>query len=272
MNETSASLSKYSSSPAESVLSLYDLSFCYQANQPAVMEHFHLNIPRGSITAILGPNGAGKTTLLLLGLGWLRPQQGQVLREGKPLRRFSRREMGQWCALVPQSEHIPFEYSVLEYVLLGRSPYLNPLEMPTEQDCQIALQALAQMGLSQLADRSILSLSGGERQLVLVARALAQQPRLLFLDEPAAHLDLANKERLVQLLRALNQSGITIILTTHEPEVASSLATHLVLVQRGKVLHAGSFQEIFTAENLSELYGLAVEVVEHKGRRLVLWA
>jgi iron complex transport system ATP-binding protein len=254
------------------VLSFEKLSFRYQADRPPVMEHFQLDIPPGSITAILGPNGAGKTTLLLLGLGWLYPQEGKVLREGKPIRAYSRREMGQWCALVPQSEHIPFEYSVLEFVLLGRSPYLNPLEMPGEHDCQVALQALNEMGLGAMAERSILSLSGGERQLALVARALAQEPHLLYLDEPTAHLDLANKERLVRVLRELNQRGITIILTTHEPEVAASLATHLVLVRQGTVLRAGGFHEMFTTENLSELYGLPVEVVEHKSKKLAVWA
>jgi iron complex transport system ATP-binding protein len=173
--------------------------------------------------------------------------------------------------LVPQSEHIPFEFSLLEYVLLGRAPHLPPLAMPSEADCQIAVEALHRVGHSSMSNRSILSLSGGERQLVLIARALAQQPRVLLLDEPTSHLDLSNKRRLVQLMRELAAQGVTILFTTHEPEVASALATHLVLMQKGQVLETGTLEQVFTTKSLSRLYQMPIEVANLDGRQVALW-
>jgi len=253
------------------LLKFEQLRFQYPLARQALMQDFNLEIEPGTVTAILGPNGAGKTTLLHLALGWLKPQSGQILLGQRPLKEYTRRELGQWIGLVPQNEHVPFEYSLVEFILLGRAPYLPALGMPARQDYEIALDALHQVGLAEMRDRSILNLSGGERQLILVARALAQQPRLLLLDEPTSHLDLSNKGRLIHLLRELSASGVTILFNTHEPEVASALATHLVLVQKGQVLKTGTLAEVFTDQNLSHLYQLPVEVIEVSGRKVALW-
>lgn len=254
-----------------SLLKFERVRFEYPSAAQPVMKEFNLEIEAGTITAILGPNGAGKTTLLHLTLGWLRPQKGNILLNQCVLGAYSRRALGQWIGLVPQSEHISFEYSLLEFVLLGRAPHLAPLAMPGKEDCEIAAEALKQVGLTRLQNRSILSLSGGERQLVLVARALAQQPRLLLLDEPTSHLDLSNKGRLVHLLRELSSRGVSILFTTHEPDVASALATHLVLMQKGRVLKTGTLDEVFTGQDLSLLYQLPVSVANVGGRRVALW-
>jgi iron complex transport system ATP-binding protein len=255
----------------DSLITFSHIRFGYPSSQKPVMEEFDLEIGMGTVTAILGPNGAGKTTLLHLVLGWLKPQGGIIELNGRAIGKYSRRELGRLMALVPQAEHTPFEFSLLEYVLLGRAPYLPPLAMPGEEDYRVAFESLKRVGLDKLKDRSILNLSGGERQLVLVARALAQKPRLLLLDEPTSHLDLSNKGRLVHLLRDLAGQGVTIVFTTHEPDVASALATHLVLVQNGRVLETGSMDEAFTGPALSRLYQLPVEVMEVSGRRVVLW-
>jgi len=185
------------------------VTFGYQPLGAPALRALSLGIEPGTITAILGPNGAGKTTLLHLALGWLLPQSGQVRLDGRALGSYSRRDLGQWMALVPQSERIPFEYSILEYVLLGRTPYLAPLDMPGAKDCRIGEQVIEQVGLGPLRGRAITTLSGGERQLAVVARALAQQPRLLLLDEPTSHLDLANRVRILKLLRELSARGVT---------------------------------------------------------------
>lgn len=256
---------------AAPLLQFEQIRFAYPQAARCVLDDFHLGIALGAVTAILGPNGAGKTTLLHLALGWLRPQTGQIRLEQQPLDSYNRRRLGQSIGLVPQSEHVSFEYSLLEFVLLGRAPYLPPLAMPAERDYEIALEALRQVGMEDLCQRSILSLSGGERQLVLIARALAQQPRLLLLDEPTSHLDLGNKGRLVRLLRDLQSQGVTILFTTHEPEVAAALATDLVLMQKGQVLQAGPFSEVFTSANLTQLYQLPVSVVELGGHKVALW-
>ena len=257
-------------SPGDALLAFQDVSFGYVRAVEA-LRHLSLEVPPGSVMAILGPNGAGKTTLLHTALGRLQPHRGQVQLNGRPLTTYTRREIGQQMGLVPQSERIPFEYSLWDYALFGRTPYLQPLEMPGESDRLVALQALTQVGLDKMAARSINSLSGGERQMAMIARALAQQPRLLLLDEPTSHLDLSNKGRLVKLLRRLSAEGVTIVLTTHEPEVAAMLATHLVLMRKGQVLQAGLLVDVLTAPNLTACYGVPVEVLVVEGRRLVLW-
>lgn len=179
--------------------------------------------------------------------------------------------MGQAMSLVPQSEHISFDFEVVDYVLLGRAPYLAPLDQPTAQDEAIAMETLEMVGISQLASRPVTALSGGERQLVLLARALAQQPKLLLLDEPTSHLDLGNKARLISILRQLNRQGVSVIFTTHEPEVASQLADQMILMRDGKVMGAGSAGDVFEGKTLSELYGVPVTVAEVEGRRVAIW-
>ena len=256
---------------SKDLLTFENVEFQYLPKNGQVLKGFSLSIQPGTITAVLGPNGVGKTTLLHLALGWRKPQSGRVLLEDRPIRQFSHSEIGRKIGLVPQSEHIPYDYSLLEYVLLGRAPYLRPLEMPSEQDCVIAEQALATVKLGDKKQRPVTNLSGGERQLVLVARALAQQPRMLLLDEPTSHLDLSNKIRLLDLLQELLPKGVTIVFSTHDPEVAASIATNLVLMRDGRVQYAGQMDEHFTTEKLSDTYGVPVKVRELEGRRIVLW-
>ena len=261
------------SSPAGSepgFLSVSDLSFSYNGAKGTVLHNLSLEIPGGAITAILGPNGSGKTTLLRLLLGVLRPQQGSIRVAGRLQKQYSRRELGQIMGLVPQEEHIPFDFSVLEYVLLGRAPYLGPLEMPGESDRAVALQALLTAGLAHLQHRPVPNLSGGERQLATLARALAQQPRVLLLDEPTAHLDLGNKGRLLTILRDLARAGVTLVLTTHDPNAAAMVAGFVVLMRQGQVLDAGPTASMLTSEKLSATYGIPVEVFQVADRRVIL--
>lgn len=252
------------------ILSFHSVSFGYHSSHP-VLKDVDFDLYPGQIAAILGPNGAGKTTLLSLTLGWLAAWAGEIRLAGTSVKVLSPRERGRCMALVPQSEHTPFEYTVLEYILMGRAPHMPPLEMPGLADYKIAVEILQQVGISDLQSRSILSLSGGERQLVLVARALVQQPRLLLLDEPTSHLDLSNKSRLVHLLRKLSMQGVSILFTTHEPEVASSLADYLVLVQKGQILKTGMLDEVFTSQYLTLLYQSPVSVAEVAGKKVALW-
>jgi iron complex transport system ATP-binding protein len=247
------------------------ITFGYQPKKLPVLTRLNLELKAGSITTILGPNGAGKTTLLHLALGWLKPWQGTICLGEKRLDDYSRQELGRWMALVPQGEHLPFEYSVLEYILLGRAPHLHPLSMPGKRDYAVAFEALEKSGISGLFDHSVLALSGGERQLVLVARALTQQPRLLFLDEPTAYLDLHNKSRLIGILRELHAQGVTILMTTHEPEVALAVADQVILMEMGRVLAYGPVDETLTAENLSQVYRIPIRIISIEGKKQVLW-
>lgn len=253
------------------LLSFENISYTYPTGKHPVMQDFSLQIKKGTITAILGPNGAGKTTLLHLALGWLHPSAGEIKISDRTVNSYPRRELGQTIGLVPQNENTPFDYSLLEYVLLGRTPYMEPLAMPKQEDIDVSLEKLDEVGLTDLTHRTMPSLSGGERQLVLVARALAQQPKVLLLDEPTSHLDLGNKSKLVNVLRQLQAQGVTIIFTTHEPDVASALATHMVLMRDGRVLQSGTAEDVMVDSYLSDLYHLPIHVKELDGKRIVIW-
>jgi iron complex transport system ATP-binding protein len=242
------------------LLSFDEVTFGYGSGARPVLERLSLEIESGTATAILGPNGVGKSTLLHLALGWLRA-----------LRAWPRRLLGQSMALVPQVERTPFDYSVLDYVLLARAPYLASLAMPGAEDERIAREAIDEVGLGPQCHRAITTLSGGERQNVLLARALAQQPRLLLMDEPTSHLDLAHKVGLLHLLRDRIARGMTVLLTTHEPEIAAAIATHVVLMRGGQVCGSGPIAEVFTADNLSATYGVPVQIAQIDGRQVVLW-
>jgi iron complex transport system ATP-binding protein len=252
------------------ILSASGLSFRYNGSPGDAVRDLSLSIPGGAVTAILGPNGSGKTTLLRLLLGVLRPQRGSIQVAGRPQGDYSRRELSRLVGLVPQDEHIPFDFSVLEYVLLGRAPYLHPLASPGAADAALALEALHTAGLEGMHDRSLPTLSGGERQLAVLARVLAQQPRILLMDEPAAHLDLGNQGRLLELVRDLAAAGATVVLTTHDPNLAAAVAGQVVLMAGGRVLEAGPAGEILSADKLSATFGVAIQVAVVHGRRMVL--
>ncbi len=253
------------------LLKFDQVTFSYGRGGAPALDAVSLDLPSGSVTALLGPIGAGKSTLLFLSLGWLHPRSGRIFLFGRPLTDYTRGESGRQMALVPQREHITFEYSVLEYVLLGRMPHLAPLSQPGRSDYAVASGALERVGLAEFAGRPVQSLSGGELQLVLIARALAQQPRLLLLDEPTSHLDLHNKVNLAGLIRSLNRDGVSVILTTHDPELAGAVASHVALLDRGRLLRVGPSPETLTADYLTSLYHVPLEVIEAHGRKVILW-
>lgn len=261
------------------LLSFRSVTFGYQPQRP-ILQDVTFDLHPGRIAAILGPNGAGKTTLLSLTLGWLSAWTGEIHLTGNPLRALSTRERGRRMALVPQAEHTPFDYTVLEYVLMGRAPHLPPLDMPSAADAEIARSALEQVGLESLAQRPVPHLSGGERQLMLLARALAQlsapnltpdTSHLLLLDEPTAHLDLHNKARLIAILRRLRDTGVTILMTNHEPDVVLALADDVLLMETGIPPQFGALDEVFTAEALSRVYGIPIRLVQVNGHKQVIW-
>jgi len=253
------------------LLQLQDIKFNYAGSRQAVLDGLSLSIQEGQPLAILGPNGSGKTTLLHIILGWLKPAKGNLHLNGKRFPDYSRRELGQLLALVPQNEPVSFEFSALDYVLFGRAPYLAPLEQPNQTDQKIAFAALERVGLSSLANRSIMAMSGGEKQMLLIARALAQQSKTILLDEPTSHLDLGNKTRLTNLLRELAREGHNLIFTTHEPDFALALSQRTLMMQKGQILFDGETAAVINSEALSRLYDSPVEVIQQDGRFLISW-
>ena len=256
--------------PQDPAIILKDVSFAYGPEKPAFMHRISLELPGRAVIAILGPNGSGKTTMLHLLLGRLIPSEGELLLSGRLRSRIPTRELKRLIGLVPQEETIPFDLSVLEYVLLGRAPHLGLLELPGEQDRRTARDALDTAGLGALEHRSVTSLSGGERQLTAIARALTQETSMLLLDEPTSHLDLANTRRVLKVMRRLRQRDQTVLFTTHDPNTAAAVADHVILLRGGEVLAAAPLREAFTPENLSLTYGVEVEVLRIGNRSLVL--
>jgi len=257
-------------SDSSAAIRIRDLSFRYAPEALHALQGVSLDIPAGAITALLGPNGSGKTTLLHLILGLLTPTAGDIEIAGRQRNGYARRDMSRLMGLVPQLEPIVFDLTLLEYVLLGRAPYLNLLDLPSSRDREIALHMLEAVGLSELRDRPVTTLSGGERQLATVARALTQEPRILLLDEPTSHLDLANKQRALQMLCQLRHDGKTVIFTTHDPNVAGATADQIVLMRQGRILAAGATASVLKADLLSATYGIPVEVTCVQDKVLVI--
>lgn len=247
-------------------LSLDRVSFTYP-NGFAALKGISFSIPAGASVALLGANGAGKSTLLDLILGF--HPNGAITLFDKPLDAYGRKELGRYVALVPQTEQFNFSFSVFEYTLFGRSPYLKAMQTPTEADAAIALAALEQVGLSSFAQRSVTALSGGEHQLLLLARAIAQQSRILLLDEPTSALDPANRKRVLTLLQGLHASGKTLFFSTHDANLAWELATHVVALKEGRLLCAGEKESVIRADTLTTVYETAMHVTAVEDRTLI---
>jgi iron complex transport system ATP-binding protein len=222
-------------------------------------------VRRGSLTGLLGPNGCGKTTLLRLMAGVLRPGRGDVALNGRPLQSISRRELARSVAVVPQETHPAFDYSVLEMTLMGRHPHLGVFQLEGPDDIAIAHEALAATGTAHLAARPYMTLSGGEKQRVVIASALAQAPEVLLLDEPTASLDLAYQLEVGSLLSRLNRDrGVTMVLATHDLNLAASLCDSLVLLRAGRVVAQGPTRDVLTGALVQQLYDVEAEVRFHE--------
>lgn len=215
-----------------------------------------------SITALLGPNGSGKTTLLRLLVGGERPQAGHVSFAGRPLAEWDRRELARRLAVVTQLEHLPFPISVEDLVAMGRYPHLGPWRAAGKADRAAMEAAMHQCGVGDLRRRGFQTLSGGERQRVRIARALAQEPTVLVLDEPTASLDMHYEMAIFHLLAELRSSGgVTVVVVTHNVNLAARFADRLVLMKAGQVAVEGAPGDVLTAENVSPVFEWPVSVV-----------
>lgn len=243
-----------------------NICFRYTDNGRQIIQDLNLNVPKRSVTAVLGPNGSGKTTLLGLVIGLLSPQKGKLYLMGKPHRAYRNKAVKQLVGLVPQNEMIPFDLSLLEYVLLGRAPFLHLLQQPGEEDKTIAVEAIHTVNLEHLMHRSVLTFSSGERQLAAIARSLTQTPAILLLDEPTSHLDLGNSRRIISLLKTISNNNSSVMFTTHDPNAAAAAADYIILFGKSGLVAAGPKEQTLTEENLSHTYGQKVEVAQtHRG-------
>jgi cobalamin transport system ATP-binding protein len=279
------------------MLNAAEVWFGYDEKRP-VVRGVSLAVPVGGIVGILGPNGSGKTTLLRMLAGTRQPQRGTVTLDGAPLTGFSRTALARRMAVVPQDTHLAFDYTVSEVAMMGRYPHLGAFEIEGPSDLAVIGETLASTGTRHLADRQFATLSGGEKQRVIIAAALAQifpdrgKFRLkadptgiggaerrqagtdgyLLLDEPTASLDLGYQLEVMSLLKLLHdERRVAIVISTHDLGLAGSLCDSLLLIRGGEVVANGPTDEVLTASNIREVFGVEAEVIRHaSGHRIVV--
>lgn len=246
------------------LLQVDNVSFRYHPAAPLVVNGVSLDVQRGDMVGILGPNGSGKTTLLRILSGTRQPTSGRVLLDGQPLAGLGRRAIAQRIAVVPQETELAFEYTALEIVLMGRHAHLGVFEVEGPRDYAIARESLAATGTSTLADRPFHTLSGGEKQRVVIAAALAQAADALLLDEPTASLDLGYQLDIATLLVSLNRDrGVTMVISTHDLNLAASICRRLVMVRDGRLIAIGPTDDVLTPANVRALYDVDADVHTH---------
>lgn len=241
----------------EPAVDIAAVDFAYGPQMPAVLQGYSARVAKGSVFAILGPNGRGKTTLLKLLLGALKPVQGRIRVQGR-------------LAFVPQLFQVSFPFRVLDMVIMGRARQIGLFSLPSKADEAAALDALARLGLADLAERSFDELSGGQRQLVVFARALASGADILVLDEPTSALDLKNQSIVLEWIAKLRDEGLTVLFTTHHPHHAHAVADDALLMFGQDDYACGSVDEVLTEAHLLRLYGVSLRQVafEHEGEAL----
>jgi iron complex transport system ATP-binding protein len=233
----------------------------YDYGRGAVLEDVTLAVGTGEIVGVIGPNGGGKTTLVRLLAGVLRARTGHVSLGGTRLETLARRDIARRLAVVPQDSALEFPFTALEVVLMGRAPHLPPLAFPRAHDLEVARAAMARLEVGALEDRALLALSGGERQRVLLARALAQEPRVLLLDEPTTHLDLRHQTGIYDTVRGLARGdGVAVLSVLHDLNLAGLYCDRLILLAGGRVVAVGTPADVLVEPLLARAYGVPVHV------------
>jgi len=241
-----------------------DLSFKYDTDE--VLKNIDLEIPRGSFVSILGPNGSGKTTLLKNICNILKPDNGKILINNREVSNYKYKELAKIIAVVHQNSDIQFDFSVFDIVLMGRFPYTSRFKGENSKDVEIAKEAMINTGTWELREKGINEISGGERQRVMIARALAQEPEILILDEPISNLDIKYQVGILELCKRLNkEKGLTIIMTLHDINLAGRYSDYLILLDKGRIKIMDVPEKVLTKENISNVYGIKVDILKRNG-------
>lgn len=235
-----------------------NLTFSYGKKE--ILHGISFHADDGDLTAVLGPNGAGKSTFFRSILGFLKPSDGTILLNGKNINTLSRKDIAREIAYIPQTITTAFNYTVLDTVLMGITHTLGAFQSPNEAQKSRALEILDQLGILHLAYRGCGNISGGERQLVLLARALIQDAKILLMDEPTANLDYGNQYRVMQRISRLAKEGYTVIFSTHDPNQALLHSSRIFVIKNGYSVINGSPQEVLTEEILSDMYGIDISL------------
>ena len=230
-----------------------NLSYAYGSQ--FVLQNLSFSVPQGEMFIVIGPNGAGKTTLIKLMVGILKIQSGQIEIFQAPVGNYSQKRLAKALAYVPQGLPVGFPFTVAETVLLGRAPHQKVLGLASQNDLDIAQQAMKFTEVAQLAQRKLDQLSGGEQQRVLIARALCQQPQVMLLDEPTASLDLSHQIRIMDLMERLKtEKGVTVVMVSHDVNLAAMYGDQLLLLKAGEIVHMGSPNAVLNFQTLEETY------------------
>jgi iron complex transport system ATP-binding protein len=234
-------------------------SISFRYHEDWVLQDVSFRVEKGEFVGVIGPNGSGKTTLLKILYRLLSPQKGEILFELVPMRKMDRNDIAKRVAVVAQETQLLFPFSVLETVLMGRSPYLGHLMFESEKDLEIAKKAMEWTKVFPFSERPMDELSGGERKRVFIARALAQEPEVILLDEPTANLDIHHQIDFLDLILTLNRErGLTIVMASHDMNIASEFCDRLILLQDGRIYKMGTPDEVITKENIESVYGCEV--------------
>jgi len=253
----------------EAAIKVEGLFFSY--DERMVLEGIDLSVGRGEFWGILGPNGAGKSTLLQIIGGWLRPQRGEVRLFSRLLVDWPRTELARRMALIPQKFEVSFPFTVEQLVMFGRHPHRRSLFFDSDEDRRVVQRCLEETGMAALADRPWHNLSGGEQKRVMVARALAQQPQVLLMDEPAAHLDIRQQVALLKMVDDIRRrEGLTVLAVMHDLNLAAAFCGRLALLKQGRMVVSGSLEEVMTYRHLREVFetDVYVGVNEITGHRI----
>lgn len=241
------------------ILSASGVTFSYDGER-TILKDVDMCIAPGELLTLLGPNGAGKSTLLNCLAGVCVPESGRVELLGEDIRQMAPRDIAQAIAYVPQQGTSTYGYRVRDYIAMGRAPHKNVFQKPGAQDMDIVDNAIELLGIQKLAEKAYTHLSGGERQLVNVCRALAQQPRIILFDEPTSALDFGNQVKVLRMVKELSQQGYAIVMTTHNPDQPVLLGGRVALLDRSGALKTGKPSSLLTTESLSELYDVDLRV------------
>lgn len=242
------------------MIEVKNLTFAYKVDK--ILDDISFVAGDGRLIAVLGPNGAGKSTLFKCILGFLKGYKGNIYINGKNISEMSRAQMAREAAYIPQSEIPVFNYTVFDTVLMGTTGMLSPVSSPGEEQMNIAKEAIEYLGIGYMEDRGINEISGGERQLALLARAMAQKARLLIMDEPTANLDYGNQQKVLHAVKKMADSGYTILLSTHNPEHALQYASHVLAIKDHKIIADGRAEEFLNEELIERIYGIKVKITD----------
>lgn len=241
------------------ILSLKRVGYRYGSQW--ALRDISLEMSSGELVGVLGPNGSGKTTLIKVADRILEPREGTVSLRGQPIQAYNRMRLAREIAMVPQENHFQYAFSSLEVVLMGRFPRMGLFQFEGEEDLAVALEAMESAHCAELAERPIDQLSGGEKQRVMIARALAQEPKLILLDEPTSFLDLRFKKEIFELLSSLKKErGLSLLTVSHDIDLSARYCDRIVLLDRGNVYAEGRPGEVLTAQNVEAVYGCPVTV------------